>query len=74
VTDDVINEPATDSKLVPAVQPEPTVEIKVTQDIEQMTWGRGNHLNFFKNIKYTVPLSLARHLDERGYVWGGLND
>lgn len=44
--------------------------ISVVDDIEQMTFGVGNHLSFKAGKKYRVTKAVANHLREKGYVWG----
>ncbi|CAB4123754.1 hypothetical protein UFOVP45_20 [uncultured Caudovirales phage] len=45
-----------------------TVIIRTITDIEQMTYGVGNTLNFKAGVKYEVSRDLAAYLDNLGYV------
>jgi sRNA-binding protein len=47
-----------------------TVEIRVIQDIENMTLGKGNNYNFKAGVKYKVTKQVASHLKEKGYLAG----
>lgn len=47
-----------------------TVEIRVVQDIENMTLGAGNNYNFKAGQKYKVTRHVAQHLHEKGYLAG----
>lgn len=47
----------------------PTREMRVNQDVDQMTFGVGNHYDFKVGKKYKVPSALYDHLNELGYVW-----
>jgi hypothetical protein len=49
---------------------EAEVEIRVVQDIENMTLGHGNNYNFKAGQKYKVKQSVANHLKEKGYLAG----
>lgn len=42
--------------------------IQVVDDIQQMTFGAGNHYDFERGRKYKVTKALADHLREKGYV------
>lgn len=44
--------------------------IQVVDDIDQMTFGVGNHLSFKAGKKYKVTKAVADHLREKNYVWG----
>jgi hypothetical protein len=46
-----------------------TVIIRVFHDIEDMTYGVGNTLNFKAGQKYAVSPDLAGYLDRLGYIW-----
>jgi hypothetical protein len=46
-----------------------TVIIRVIQDIEEMTYGVGNHYTFKAGVKYSVPRDLANYLEQLGYIW-----
>lgn len=45
------------------------VVIRTHQDIEEMTYGVGNHYNFKAGVKYSVPKDLADYLENLGYIW-----
>lgn len=45
-----------------------TVIIRTHQDIEDMTFGVGNHYSFKTGVKYKVPRNLAVYLDNLGYL------
>ena len=47
-----------------------TVEVRVVQDIENMTLGAGNNYNFKAGQKYKVTRQVANHLKEKGYLAG----
>jgi len=49
---------------------ESDVEIRVVQDIENMTLGAGNNYNFKAGQKYKVSKHVANHLKEKGYLAG----
>lgn len=46
------------------------VEIRVIEDIENMTLGAGNNYSFKAGQKYSVTKSVAQHLKEKGYLAG----
>ena len=45
-----------------------TVEIRVVENIESMTFGAGNHYSFKAGQKYRVKRALADHLASKGYI------
>lgn len=45
------------------------VIIRTITDIEEMTYGVGNHYTFKAGVKYSVPRDLAAYLEQLGYVW-----
>jgi len=47
-----------------------TVEIRVIENIENMTLGSGNNYNFKAGQKYRVTRDVAGHLKEKGYLAG----
>jgi hypothetical protein len=47
---------------------ETSVEIRVVQDIENMTLGAGNNYNFKAGQKYKVTKEVAYHLRDKGYL------
>jgi hypothetical protein len=46
------------------------VEIRVIQDVENMTLGVGNNYNFKAGQRYKVTKDVALHLKEKGYLAG----
>jgi len=46
------------------------VEIRVVEDIENMTLGAGNNYTFKAGQKYMVTKAVAQHLKEKGYLAG----
>jgi len=46
-----------------------SVVIRTITDIEDMTYGVGNHYSFKAGVKYRVPSNLAGYLEELGYIW-----
>ena len=46
-----------------------TVVIRINADLEDVTVGAGNHYSFKEGQQYRVPVLVARHLEEKGYVW-----
>ena len=47
-----------------------SVEIRVIENIENMTLGAGNNYNFKAGQKYRVTKAVAQHLKEKGYLAG----
>ena len=47
-----------------------SVEIRVVENIENMTLGAGNNYNFKAGQKYKVTKQVAQHLKEKGYLAG----
>ena len=45
------------------------VVIRTITDIEEMTYGVGNHYSFKQGVKYSVPRDLAVYLENLGYIW-----
>jgi len=45
------------------------VVIRTITDIEEMTYGVGNHYTFKAGVKYRVPSGLANYLEQLGYIW-----
>lgn len=45
------------------------VVIRTISDIEDMTFGVGNHYTFKAGVKYSVPRELAAYLEQLGYIW-----
>ena len=46
-----------------------TVIIRTVTDIEEMTYGVGNHYSFKAGVKYRVSPDLANYLEQLGYIW-----
>jgi hypothetical protein len=46
-----------------------TVIIRTITDIEEMTYGVGNHYTFKAGVKYRVSRGLANYLEQLGYIW-----
>jgi ferritin-like protein len=45
------------------------VIVRTITDIEDMTFGVGNHYTFKAGVKYSVPKELAAYLEQLGYIW-----
>jgi hypothetical protein len=45
------------------------VVIRTITDVDDMTYGVGNHYTFKAGVKYRVPSSLANYLEQLGYIW-----
>ena len=43
--------------------------VRTITDIEDMTFGVGNHYSFKAGVKYSVPKDLALYLEQLGYIW-----
>jgi hypothetical protein len=56
---------------VPVVRPEDEdyVDIRVNTDLENMVYGRDNVFTFKRGSRYSVPVSLYNHLEEKGYIY-----
>lgn len=61
----IVDEPVTVGKVK-----EDAVEIRVIEDIENMTLGAGNNYSFKAGQKYKVTMQVAQHLKEKGYLAG----
>ena len=59
-----------DESITVGKQDDTTVEIRVTENIESMTLGAGNHYSFKAGQKYKVTKQVAQHLKEKGYLAG----
>jgi len=46
-----------------------TVVIRVNTDLDDVTIGVGNNYSFKEGQACRVPLNVARHLEEKGYIW-----
>ena len=46
-----------------------SVIIRTITDIDEMTFGVGNHYSFKAGVKYRVSRNLANYLEELGYIW-----
>jgi hypothetical protein len=52
------------------VQIEPDfATIRIACDLEKVTIGQGNVFEFQEGQVYRVPMNVARHLHQLGYVW-----
>lgn len=49
-----------------------TTVIRVAEDLDMVTIGASNHYNFKAGQKYKVPSHVARHLEEKGYLYDRL--
>ena len=45
------------------------VIVRTITDIDEMTFGVGNHYTFKAGVKYSVPKALAEYLEQLGYIW-----
>lgn len=45
------------------------VIVRTITDIDDMTFGVGNHYSFKAGVKYSVPKALAAYLEQLGYIW-----
>ena len=45
------------------------VVVRTITDIDDMTFGVGNHYSFKAGVKYSVPTALAAYLEQLGYIW-----
>ncbi|MDJ0463131.1 hypothetical protein [Streptomyces sp. H27-C3] len=54
----------------PVVVGESTRELRVVEDLENVTIGYGNTFSFEAGRTYKVPAFVYNHLAEKGYVWG----
>lgn len=54
----------------PVGKQDDTVEIRVIENIEAMTFGVGNHYSFKAGQKYKVTRAVADHLASKGYLAG----
>lgn len=52
----------------PVGKQDDTVEIRVVENIESMTFGAGNHYSFRAGQKYKVTRAVANHLAAKGYL------
>lgn len=67
-------EDVTDDDVKEAVQQQVQVKeatrvIRVNENIEQMTYGKGTSYDFEVGRTYKVPAGLADHLEEIGYIY-----
>jgi len=49
-----------------------TTVIRVAEDLDMVTIGAGNHYSFKVGQKYKVPVHVADHLKEKGYLYDRL--
>jgi len=59
-----------DDPITLGAEDESTVEIRVVQDLDNMTLGKGNNYSFKAGVKYKVTKLVAQHLKEKGYLAG----
>jgi hypothetical protein len=59
-------------EVITLAKDEESVEIRVIENIENMTLGAGNNYNFKAGQKYRVTKQVALHLKEKGYLAGVL--
>lgn len=52
----------------PVGKQDDTVEIRVVENIDSMTFGAGNHYSFKAGQKYRVTRAVASHLASKGYL------
>lgn len=45
------------------------VIVRTITDIDEMTFGVGNHYTFKAGVRYSVPKELAAYLEQLGYIW-----
>lgn len=45
------------------------VVIRVNTDLEDVTIGAGNNYTFLEGQRYKVPLHVAQHLEEKGFIY-----
>lgn len=74
ILDDIEDLTAADEELLlgddaPELREQPHRTIRVNADLENVTIGVGNHYTFREGEKYKVPVQVAQHLEEKGYVW-----
>lgn len=62
--------PVSDDDVDAPVQIEPEfATIRIACDLEKVTVGQGNIFEFAEGQVYRVPMNVARHLNNLGYVW-----
>ncbi len=67
---DLTQEPEPEIQEAPVVVGESTREMRVVEDLEDVTIGYGNTFTFEAGRTYKVPAFVYNHLAEKGYVWG----
>jgi hypothetical protein len=63
--------PAAPKEIVPTeivIKP-PNRTVKINSDLENTTFGAGNHYNLRAGGTYKLPTDFADHLDRLGFVW-----
>lgn len=48
---------------------QPYRTVRINSDLEQVTYGAGNHYDFERGRTYKLPADFADHLDRQGFVW-----
>jgi hypothetical protein len=61
-------QPIVVDEVVKSKEKDATVTIRVSDNIEGMTFGAGNYYNFKAGQKYEVTPEVAAHLELKGYV------
>ncbi|MFJ2115944.1 hypothetical protein ACIOEX_29335 [Streptomyces sp. NPDC087850] len=67
---DLTQAPEPEIEEAPVVVGETTREMRVVEDLEDVTIGYGNTFSFEAGRTYKVPAYVYNHLAEKGYVWG----
>ncbi|KUL44743.1 hypothetical protein ADL22_12425 [Streptomyces sp. NRRL F-4489] len=67
---DLTAPPAANVEQLPVVVGESTREMRVVEDLENVTIGYRNTFTFEAGRTYKVPAFVYNHLAEKGYVWG----
>lgn len=63
VTDEVVEQPQA------VVVDGGTRVIRLNSTLEDVTIGQNTNYNFVEGRRYRVPVHVANHLEEKGYVW-----
>lgn len=66
---DMTPPPPPEVEVIEVDVPEPMVEVRISETVEMMTFGVGNHYDFEAGRRYRVPRFLADHLEEKGLLW-----
>lgn len=68
--EDVVEQPWETVGDVPAPRgSDGTVVIRINTNLDEVTIGAGNNYTFMEGGQYRVPIHVAEHLEEKGYVW-----